>query len=182
MTEVLVLNIDFQPTGKVSWQRAITQWFKGRVEIIDSYEDRDIKSVTCSMKMPAVVRELTRYKKKNAIRFSRENVYTRDKGRCQYCSVVLPRPKATYDHVIPREQGGKTKWDNIVIACYDCNQKKRNRTPEQARMRLLSVPSRPKSLPNTLRLTFTWQKGMPEQWKNWLYDVRYWHSELEADE
>jgi 5-methylcytosine-specific restriction endonuclease McrA len=182
MTDVLVLNIDYQPTGRMTWQRAITQWVKGRIEIIDSYEDKDIKSVTFSMKMPAVVRELTRYRRKNAVKFSRENVYTRDKGRCQYCGEVVPRVKATYDHVLPRDLGGKTKWDNIVIACFECNQRKRNRTPEQANMRLLSKPVKPKHLPNTVRLTFTWQKGMPDQWKNWIYDVKYWHSEIEQEE
>lgn len=193
MTEVLVLNIDFQPTGRMSWQRAITQWVKGRVEIIDSYEDRDVKSVTFSMKMPAVVRELTRYKRKNAVKFSRENVYTRDKGTCQYCAQPVPRVHATYDHVIPRDQGGKTKWDNIVIACFDCNQCKRNKNVScgskdcskcQGRRKLmvpLRAPAKPKSLPNTIRLTFTWRKGMPEQWKNWLYDMRYWHSELDEE-
>lgn len=181
MTEVLVLNIDYQPTSKMSWQRAITQWFKNRVEIIDSYEDRDINSVTFSMKMPAVVRELTRYKRKNAIKFSRENVYTRDKGKCQYCARNVTRAQATYDHVLPRDLGGKTKWENIVIACLECNQRKRNRTPEGAKMQLSSIPVKPKQLPNTIRLTFTWQNGMPEKWKNWLYDIRYWHSELESD-
>ena len=179
--ETLVLDFNYQPTGRMSWERAITQWFKGKVEVIESYEDRDIKSVTFSMKMPAVVRELSLYKRKNAVKFSRENVYTRDKGKCQYCKQPVPRPKATYDHVIPREQGGKTKWDNIVIACFECNQNKRNRTPEQAKMRLAVRPEKPKSLPNTMRLTFTWHKGMPDVWKSYLYDIRYWHSELEQD-
>ena len=177
--DTLVLDFNYQPTGRMSWERAITQFYKGKVEIVESYEDRDIKSVTFSMKMPAVVRELTRYKRKNAVKFSRENVYTRDKGKCQYCGQHVPRVKATYDHVLPRDLGGATKWDNIVIACFDCNQRKRNRTPEQAGMRLLTKPVKPKSLPNTVRLTFTWQKGMPEQWKSWLYDMRYWHSELD---
>lgn len=179
--ETLVLDFNFQPTGRMSWQRAITQWMKGKVEIVESYDDRDIKSVTVTLKMPAVVRELSFYKRKNAVKFSRENVYTRDKGKCQYCGILLTRPKATYDHVVPRDLGGKTKWDNIVIACFECNQKKRNRTPDQAKMRLMTKPEKPKSLPNTVRLTFTWRKGMPEQWKNWLYDVKYWHSELDSD-
>ena len=182
MSEVLVLNIDFQPTGRMSWQRAITQWVKGRVEILEEYEDREIKSVTFSMKMPAVVRELTRYRKKNAVKFSRENVYTRDKGRCQYCGKSVARPEATYDHVVPRFHGGKTKWENIVIACHPCNQKKRDRTPEQAGMRLLSTPVKPKHLPNTLRLTLTWKKDMPPEWKDWLASAGYWHGELDEEE
>lgn len=179
--ETLVLDINYQPTGQITWQRAVTQWVKGRVEIIESYEGRDIKSVTFSMKMPAVVRELTRYRKQNAVKFSRENVYTRDKGKCQYCGNKVPRAKSTYDHVIPREQNGKTKWENIVIACFACNQRKRNRTPEQAGMRLLSVPVKPASLPATIRMTVTWKKNFPPQWKDWLASAGYWHGELEEE-
>lgn len=180
--DTLVLDFNFQPSGRMSWQRAITQWIKGKIEILESYEDRDIKSVTFSMKMPAVVRELTVYKKKNVIKFSRENVYTRDKGKCQYCGQHVARPNSTYDHVLPRDLGGKTKWDNIVIACFPCNQRKRNRTPEQAGMKLLSIPVKPKSLPTTLRLTLTWKKGMPPVWKDWLASAGYWHAELDQDD
>lgn len=179
--ETLVLDFNYQPAGKIHWHRAITQWFKGKVEILESYENRDIKSVTFVMKMPAVVRELTKYKKKNAVKFSRENVYTRDKGRCQYCSKKVPRAEVTYDHVLPRSQGGKTKWENIVIACLHCNQRKSNKTPEQASMRLLTAPIKPKSLPDTFRFTVTWKNGMPPEWRDWLASAGYWHSELEEE-
>jgi 5-methylcytosine-specific restriction endonuclease McrA len=180
--DTLVLDYSCKPIGRMSWQRAVVQWMKGKVEIIDSYEDREIKSVTFAMPMPAVVRELTSYKKRNAIKFSRENVYARDKGKCQYCEQRIERAKATYDHVVPKHQGGKTKWDNIVIACFACNQRKKNRTPEEANMHLKTKPVRPKSLPNTLRLTFTWNKNMPPSWKDWLASADYWHSELDSDE
>jgi 5-methylcytosine-specific restriction endonuclease McrA len=167
MGDVLVLNINFQPIGQITWQRAVTQWFKGRVEIVDVYE-HEIKSTTFSMRRPAVVRELTRYTRKATIKFSRENVYTRDKGRCQYCQKIVSRKSATYDHVVPREQGGKTQWDNIVIACFACNQKKKNRTPEQAGMRLLSKPEKPKHLPQSY-MRFT--RSIPDVWKWWLSDA-----------
>lgn len=180
--DTLVLNMGWQPVGRMSWQRAITQWCKGRVEIIDSYEDRDIRSVTFSMKMPAVVRELTKYKRKKAVKFSRENVYARDTGRCQYCQERVSRPKATYDHVVPRDQGGKTTWDNIVIACFDCNQKKRNRTPEQAGMLLKKKPIKPKTLSNDMNFTFTWKKGMPIEWQAFLRDSVYWNGALDEDD
>lgn len=182
MTDTLVLDINWQPVGRISWQRAITQYFKSRIEIIDSYEDRDIRSVTFSMKMPSIVRELSRYRRKNAVKFSRENVYARDKGMCQYCRKKISRAIATYDHVVPKGSGGKTKWENIVIACFECNQRKRDRTPDQAGMKLMQKPEKPKSLPNNIRLTFVWHKGMPESWKNFLTDVSYWHGELESEE
>lgn len=179
--ETLVLDFNYQPSGKLSWERAVTQWYKGRVEILESYADREVKSVSFSMKMPAVVRELTRYRRKNAVKFSPENVYIRDRGRCQYCNQVIARQKATYDHVLPRSQGGKTKWDNIVISCLTCNQKKRNRTPEQAGMKLLTDPVHPTSLPNVSRLKFIWRKGMPDEWKSCLMSIGYCFEELECD-
>ena len=108
-------------------------------------------------------------------------MYTRDKGKCQYCNKKVLRTSSTYDHVIPRAQNGKTTWTNVVISCFDCNQKKKNRTPEQARMKLLIKPVKPKSLPQTIRLTFVWQKGMPKSWKSYMYDMRYWHTQLEED-
>lgn len=181
--ETLVLNPGYEPIARVGWQRAITLLFAGKVEVVDEYEDREIRSVTWSIKMPSVIRFLRALQgKKPRIRFSRENVYLRDSGRCQYCGQKIPRFDATYDHVVPRSRGGLTNWENIVIACVICNQRKGGRTPEQANMRLLTKPVRPKKLPDALRMTFTWEKGMPESWKSWLRDYAYWNTELESDE
>ena len=101
--------------------------------------------------------------------------------RCQYCCYVVPRPEATYDHVVPRAQGGKTTWENVVIACVPCNQKKGGRTPSQAGMRLASTPVKPKKLPESVRITLGWQPGMPSSWRSWLRDFSYWNGELEND-
>lgn len=181
--DVLVLDVSYQPIDRVPWQEAICKWFKGLAEIVDSYEDREIRSVTLQMKMPSVIRLLKNIGKRNkAVKFSRENVYTRDKGKCQYCGCKVTRAEITYDHVVPRTAGGKTCWENVVISCQPCNQKKGGRTPQQAKMRLITEPVKPKSLPDTVRLTFCYQKGMPESWKSWLYDIRYWHSQLDQDE
>jgi 5-methylcytosine-specific restriction endonuclease McrA len=180
--ETLVLNSTYEPLCRISWQRAITLLFNGKVEVVDEYEDKTIRSVTFELKMPSVVRFLRLLKRrKPVIRFSRENVYARDSGKCQYCSRAVSRSEATYDHVLPRRLGGKTSWDNIVIACVPCNQKKGGRTPDQARMKLKVLPSRPAKLPDTIRLTFTWDKGMPPSWKNWLRDMTYWHGALDED-
>jgi 5-methylcytosine-specific restriction endonuclease McrA len=119
--------------------------------------------------------------KRRAVRFSRENVYARDLGRCQYCGGKVPRPESTYDHVIPRSQGGHTRWENIVIACLKCNQKKGGRTPQQASMRLRSTPVRPAKLPESVKITFGYEPGMPVAWRAWLRDLSYWNGELETD-
>lgn len=180
--ETLVLNATWQPVARIPWQRAITLLFLGKVELVEEYEDKTIRSVTFEVKMPSVVRFLRVLKRrKPIIRFSRENVYARDHGQCQYCGKKVSRPEATYDHVLPRSQGGGTHWENIVIACVPCNQRKGGRTPDQAKMRLKSVPAKPTRLPESIRLTFAFQKGMPASWGNWLRDLTYWHGSLEED-
>jgi len=178
--ETLVLDLGYTPVARVGWQRAITLLFQGKVEVIEEYEDRTVRSVTLELRVPAVVRFLRALRgKRKHLRFSRENVYLRDRGRCQYCSTAVPRHDFTYDHVIPRAQGGHTVWENVVVSCMPCNQKKGGRTPAQARMSLARAPARPVSLPNVVRLTLTWEKGMPQAWKQWLRSVAYWNAELE---
>lgn len=177
----LVLNQSMQPIDQVSWDRAITLLFTDKVEVLEEYDDWVVRSVTVSIKVPAVIRLLNAVAtKKRGVRFSREAVYTRDKGRCQYCSRALKRPEATYDHVLPRRLGGKTNWTNIVIACQPCNTKKGGRTPEQAKMRLQVQPIKPKHLPETLHLTLPRGK-MPHQWQDYLRDAMYWHAALDED-
>jgi 5-methylcytosine-specific restriction endonuclease McrA len=93
----------------------------------------------------------------------------------------VARPEATFDHVVPRSQGGPTSWENVVIACAPCNQKRGGRTPAQARMDLRSQPARPTWLPDTLRLTFLLRQDTPPSWSQILRDLGYWQGELEHD-
>ena len=180
--ETLVLNAGYEPVARVPWQRAVTLLWEGKVEVVEEYQDKVIRSVTLEIKVPSVIRFLRAMRgRKRAIKFSRENVYVRDRRSCQYCGRIVPRPEATYDHVVPRAQGGKTIWENVVICCVPCNQKKGGRTPVQARMKLLSVPVKPATLPERLRVTIGWQQGMPKEWRNWLRDFSYWNGELEND-
>lgn len=177
--ETLVLDTSYIPVARVHWQRALTLLFMGKVEIVEEYEDREIRSVTMTLKMPSVVRFIQAMRsKKKAIKFSRENVYARDGGKCQYCGNKVPRASLTYDHVVPRAQGGKTEWTNIVIACGTCNQKKGNKTPAQAGLKLLSVPVRPKKLPDHMTFTLQWRKNDPPSWKDWLASHHYWNDAL----
>jgi 5-methylcytosine-specific restriction endonuclease McrA len=177
--DTLVLSQGYEPVARVHWQRAVTLLFMGKVEVIEEYEDQDIKSVTFSIKMPSVVRFIQALRsKRRAVKFSRENICARDNGRCQYCNQKVPRAVGTYDHVIPRAHGGLTNWENVVWACASCNQKKGGRTPAQARMKLLSVPVKPAKLPD-VRFTMSWKKDMPVSWQQFLTDFQYWNGELE---
>lgn len=167
MLQTLVLDQGYQPHRIVSWQRAVCMWWEGKCEVVEEYDD-DIRSVTLTIKMPAVVRLLHRVRgKKQAVKFSRINVATRDKFTCQYCGLKLPLSKLTYDHVVPRSHGGRTVWENIVMACYPCNEAKANRTPAQAKMPLRKVPVKPEHLPVvTMRFSVA---SVPDAWVSYIY-------------
>ena len=78
--------------------------------------------------------------------------------------------------------GPAPDWENVVIACVPCNQRKGGRTPAQAKMLLRTQPIRPTKLPDTMRIVIGWEKGMPTTWRNWLRDYSYWNGELDHDE
>jgi 5-methylcytosine-specific restriction endonuclease McrA len=117
--------------------------FLNKVEVVEE-SDRVIRSITVSIKVPSVVRLMgfVRFRRKDA-KFSRKNIYARDKYRCQYCGQPFTQEELTCDHVIPRSRGGRAEWDNIVTCCVGCNRKKGGRTPEEAGLRLVRKPARP---------------------------------------
>ncbi len=179
--DTLVLSQSYQPMGRVSIRRAVNYLLKGKVEVVEAYEDRQVTSVTASFQLPSVVRFLYRIiRKKKAVKFSRANVYERDNGKCQYCGKRVAQADFTYDHVLPRKQGGKTVWENVVVSCIPCNQRKGSKTPAQAGMKLRSRPVRPKKLSNTWRVTITWQEGMPPSWRDFLAAYTYWNEPLDS--
>ena len=180
--ETLVLDVGYQPHARISWQEAIVKILIDRtVQVVEEYDEKFINTVNWTVKMPSVIRLLTPVKKKQAVKFSRHAIYARDKGRCQYCGVKVSMKVMQYEHVIPRAQGGKTNFENIVASCCSCNQRKGSRTPEQAGMRLLSKPVRPRSLPERGDLDMMYRSGMPGSWKQYLRDAVYWEGALEEE-
>lgn len=180
--ETLVLDIAYRPIDRIPWQEAIVKVICDyTAEVVEAYPDKYIHSATWQWEMPSVIRLLTPVARKKAIKFSRHAIYARDKGRCQYCASRVSKSAMQYEHVIPRAQGGKTCWENIVVACLTCNQKKADRTPQQAGMRLLSTPVRPKSLPDMGDDTMFYHPGMPDSWKTYLRSHIYWNAPLEED-
>ena len=129
MQPVLLLNSSFEPLKVISWQRAVTMFFMGKIEVVEEYEHQ-IRSVSLVIKAPAVVR-LLRFVKmgRKSPPLCRSNILARDNFQCQYCARDLTTREATLDHVIPRSRSGKTTWDNIVCCCAACNRKKGGRTP-----------------------------------------------------
>lgn len=166
MDEVLLLNITYEPLKIIDWKKALTLLFLGKVEVLEEY-DKEIHSVSFSIKLPAVVRlvKFIQWRKK-PVKFSRQNIYLRDNYSCQYCGKRLPPDQLTYDHVIPKSKGGKTEWENIVTCCPACNKKKGGRTPEEAGMKLLKKPRRPHWLP-AVRITISYE-NIPQVWKAYI--------------
>src|SRR5215204_5690063 len=92
MEQTLLLNATYEPLKVVHWQKAITLWCQGKVEIIASH-DREIRAVSFSLKLPSVIRLLryVRIKKRfDYVPFSRANIYARDSYGCQYCAKSFP--------------------------------------------------------------------------------------------
>ncbi|WP_269524411.1 HNH endonuclease [Coraliomargarita parva] len=81
------------------------------------------------------------------VKFTRQNLFERDNYRCQYCGNNFEEHQLNMDHVIPRDQGGRTSWENIVTSCIKCNSRKANRLPHQANMHLIRKPERPRWRP-----------------------------------
>ncbi len=174
MERTLLLNATYEPINVVSWKKAITLLFQGKVEVIAEY-DKEIHSISFSVKLPSVLRLLKYIKIKNAfdrVKFTRYNIYLRDDFTCQYCGDRFKTEDLTFDHVVPVARGGDKRWENIVTCCVDCNHKKGGRTPEEAGMRLVQQPKAPNAITLKISLGF---RNAPHSWRDYLY----WNVELE---
>ena len=170
--DTLVLSTAYQPMRYVSWREAFCLWFSGRVEVVSFYQDRIIKTIDETFNIPSIVRfvkgVVKRTKFAKLAKFNRGNVLLRDNNECQYCCAKLERRNFTFDHIVPVSQGGKTNWKNIVACCVPCNQKKGNRTPKQANMKLIKEPYVPDSFEILSKSAL--HREWPDEWKDYLGD------------
>ncbi len=125
-----------------------------------------IRSVRFEIQVPRVIR-LLRFDRlpARALRLNRQTVFARDEHRCQYCGRRFPSGQLSLDHVIPRSRGGTHCWENVVCACLGCNVKKGGRTPQEARMKLVARPARPKRSP---LLNLKLRNPKYQSWRTWL--------------
>ena len=149
MQRAIVLNADMSILGTTPYKRAIRLIVKGKAEAI---VDSEIK-IHPSMNVPLVIRLIKAIRNlwRKSIPWSKTNVHVRDGYICQYCSDPVPKSKATIDHVIPKDLGGKNGWENTVCSCFACNNKKENKTPSQANMSLRRQPYCPTIMEFLLR-------------------------------
>jgi 5-methylcytosine-specific restriction endonuclease McrA len=188
---VLVLNRFYMAVRVVDVRRAMTLLYRGCAEVItieeDAYANYDfdnwceisllhamekqdgeefLRTPHQEVQVPRIVR-LVLYDKvpKSTVRFNRKNLFARDGYRCQYCGQTRPMSQLSLDHVVPRSQGGKTTWENVVCSCTGCNSRKGGRTPQEAAMRLLSHPAKPHANPG---MVATLKDPRYESWKTFL--------------
>ena len=140
---VLVLNRNYEVLNYVNWKKALCLVVTDQAEIVHESE-RIVRTVYLEFMVPSVIRLIhSAVRPKSGAKFSRVNVLKRDRYTCQYCGKIFSRHNLTIDHVIPKSLGGRTKWENVVAACKRCNNKKDDRLPEQAGMRLIRKPEEP---------------------------------------
>lgn len=168
----LVLTPWYLPYRIISWQHAITLICLRKVDLVVPY-DEVVRSPSTSVPLPAVIRMRKKvHSNRYRIRFSRINVFMRDGFRCMYCGDQYRADGLTFDHVVPRSQGGRTDWDNILTACEGCNTKKGNRTPTEANMDPIRMPFKPKSLP--VRPPRIEVGPIPEEWRDFCEALPDW--------
>jgi 5-methylcytosine-specific restriction endonuclease McrA len=138
-------------------------------------EDEVIRTPSRRIRIPRVI-QLVHYDRvpHREVRFTRRNIFYRDRNRCQYCGKVYVQRDLNLDHVAPLSRGGRSEWINVVTACVPCNSKKGNRLPEEAGMRLIRPPRKPAGHP---LVRANWIGRFHEEWKTFL-DEAYWNVEL----
>jgi 5-methylcytosine-specific restriction endonuclease McrA len=197
---VLVLNRFYLAVHIINVRRAFSLLFRDLAEVVHLEEgqyanydfeswreiselkaefkepDEDwVRAVNFEIQVPRVIRLLA-YDSvpKQTVRFNRRNIFARDGNHCQYCGRRFVTSELSLDHVIPRSRGGDTTWENIVCSCVKCNVRKGGRTPQEAHMKLIRDPVKPKRSP-----LLSIKLGNPkyESWKTFLNNA-YWSVDL----
>lgn len=199
-SHVLVLNKHYAAIRVVSARRAFSMLLRRIAEIVTvdepewatydfdswrqisqlraTYEREHHEFIRCvrfELVVPRIVRLLT-YDRlpRRDVRLTRRNVFARDCNRCQYCGRKFPTTELSLDHVVPRTQGGRMEWTNIVCCCVRCNVRKGGRTPVQAGMKLMAEPVQPRQSPV---VAIGLHSVKYASWRQFL-DAAYWNIEL----
>ena len=193
---VLVLNRLWQAVNVCTVRRALSLLVEGRAQVVLDQADgsfqtfnfsqwRDfsqqqphpesIHGISFRIRLPRVILlALFDRLPKKEVKFTRHNIFERDRNTCQYCGDPFERKDLNLDHVIPRDRGGPTTWENIVCSCIECNTRKANRTPTEAGLHLVRKPKRPKWRPF---VQVNLGLHHHDSWRHFL-DIAYWNVEL----
>ncbi|HBU69436.1 MAG TPA: HNH endonuclease [Elusimicrobia bacterium] len=198
-SDVLVLNRSFYAVQITSWQRALTLVYTDHASVVDqdykTYSFEDWQQLSSMIKthpsgfvttpnfkiaIPEVI-ALKFYDRlpTSEVKFTRRNIYEHYNYRCCYCGNKFSSSELNLEHVIPKSRGGKTNWSNIVTSCIPCNLRKGNKMPDEAGMKMLITPNKPKWR-GILSLTFGSAIKMKTSWQRFV-DTVYWNGELEKE-
>jgi len=167
--QVLLLNASEEVLGTIDWQKAMLLWLGNKVVRPSGHDDfYNIRTPRMIYRLPTVL-ILTKYVRipyKHAA-VTKSNILVRDNFECQYCGKRLTHQTGTIDHIVPVSRGGAHRWDNVVVSCKKCNNKKDNKTPKEARMALetdLYTLSGEEAMIKTIKFHPSWSR--------WFYYAR----------
>lgn len=192
-TNVLVLNRHWTAVHVTTARRALILLYGDHAKVVtedyathdfDSWRELSVyvdtmKKITTpsyQIAIPEVIM-LSRFNKfpPRQVKFSRRNIYLRDNHTCQYCGVLPPKDEITIDHILPRSRGGKTTWENVVLACIRCNTRKGSKLPNEAGLKLRSDPKKPHWLACSQYSMRTIESSL---WQKFI-DNAYWNTPLQ---
>jgi len=162
--KVLLLNQSYEPLTLCTTKKAIILIYLHKAELVSDNPKLSVRTISASFPWPSVIRlkSYIRVPNKN-INLTRKNILRRDNHKCVYCGRGdLP---FTIDHIIPKSKGGSDSWDNLVTACLTCNNKKGDRTPEEASMQLNVKPHKP----NYIMFILNSVSRIDENWRPYLF-------------
>jgi len=163
-TDVLVLNQTYVPIHIVSWKKGLSLVYTEKCIALDreflryetfdewihfSYQNRNeypiIHTSRYGVAVPEIIASITFNKlPRREVKFSRQNIFSRDGFKCVYCGSKYKKEDLTFDHIVPKSRGGRNSWENTVTSCFRCNQKKADKSLKEAGMSLKTTPSKPK--------------------------------------
>lgn len=163
--DTLVVDSISRPVGFCTWQESMKLIYEGIAIVLKEDEGgKEIHSQHLTFKIPRVIliKDYVSKRQKETVSLTRRNVVIRDERKCQYCQKVLDFEDQTLDHVIPRSKGGKSIWENLVLACRSCNRKKADFLLSEIGWTLEILPKRPKS-----GIQYKFLNKIRPEWADW---------------
>jgi len=186
--DILVLNKVWIPVHIVDYKKAMSLIYQEHAHSLDrdfiayGYKDwldftirnaetyQKVHTANYAIALPEII-VLTMYDRlpQRDVKYSRENVFMRDKNKCQYCGTHHPNKELTIDHVIPKALGGKSIWSNVVACCKTCNGRKADKRMEHCGMTLIHKPVEPRWFNPLTR--FAGKEHPCKSWKKFMQRV-----------
>ena len=162
--KVLVLNQNYEPLGVCNVRKAVILLWLGKAEMVQARTTTALRTVSSVYPYPSIVRLFSYVRLPfRKVELTRKNIIRRDNNQCAYCHTT--KPPLTIDHVTPKSRGGADTWENLVTACVRCNNKKGNRTPDEAGMVMSRKPFRP----NHVTFLRKFAGRIEQEWEQYLF-------------